>query len=167
MKHRPDIDEIRSILDLDAETGALRWKQKIAKKVVVGAEAGRPMSNGYKRIQIDKVRLLAHHVVFALTHNYWPSEIDHINNDPSDNRPCNLREVTRSQNNWNTRKPTHNTSGVKGVFKQRSGVTWTVRLKCYGKLYRVGKFPTAGSASEFLDLFRSMAHGEFANSGAY
>jgi len=167
MNKRPDIEELRSILDLEENTGILRWKKKIAKKVVVGEEAGRTIQHGYKTVQVNKIRLLSHHIVFAFMHNRWPTEVDHINNDPSDNRPCNLREATRSQNNWNMRKPVHNTSGIKGVFRQRKGKTWTVRLKIRSKLYRVGKFETAEMASEFLDLFRSMAHGEFANSGAY
>ena len=41
------------------------------------------------------------HLVFLLTKGRWPEKglvIDHINDDSMDNRPCNLQEVTHSEN---------------------------------------------------------------------
>jgi hypothetical protein len=45
----------------------------------------------------------------------WPkTQIDHINLDKADNRWCNLREATQSQNFANTRILASNGSGFKG-----------------------------------------------------
>ena len=44
--------------------------------------------------------------VWAFLNGRWPEEnmvIDHINRNPYDHRPFNLREVTRSQNSLNAR----------------------------------------------------------------
>ncbi len=44
--------------------------------------------------------------VWAFLHGRWPEEgmvIDHINRNPFDHRPHNLREVTRAENNRNSR----------------------------------------------------------------
>jgi hypothetical protein len=160
------IERLREVLTLDEKTGDLYWKSKIASKVVVGTKAGSVRHDGYTFIQIDKTPLLAHHIVFALTHGRWPElELDHINGNPADNRACNIREATRSENNYNRVTPSHNTSGIKGVFKQKRGTTWTVRLTVNKVLRRVGGFETKELAAEFLELWRSMAHGKFANNG--
>ena len=45
---------------------------------------------------------LAHTLVFALVHRRWPRDgmvIDHIDDDPRNNHPDNLREVTHHVNN--------------------------------------------------------------------
>lgn len=158
------IDRLREVLELDPSTGTLFWKQKVAKKIVIGTEAGYVRPDGYKIVQIDKARILNHHAVFALTYGRWPaSELDHVNRNPADNRPCNLREASRCENNYNRGKPKHNTSGIKGVFKQRKGKTWSARLTTNKVLKRVGGFETPQLAHEFLELWRSIAHGEFAH----
>ena len=50
----------------------------------------------------------AHVLIFALVHRRWPMDgmlIDHIDGDPRNNHPDNLREVTHDENNhWNKNK---------------------------------------------------------------
>jgi hypothetical protein len=41
------------------------------------------------------------HVVWFAKYGCWPKKgnhLDHINDDPQDNRPCNLREITEAEN---------------------------------------------------------------------
>ena len=159
------ISRLHDVFTLDADTGKLFWKIKIANKIVVGSPAGWSRKDGYQQVQVDKERALVHHVVFAMTNGYWPKEIDHINGNPADNRICNLREASRTENNYNRVIASNNTSGYKGVFKQARGVTWSVRLKCKKVLRRVGGFKTKELAKEFLDLWRDMAHHNFAYDG--
>jgi len=166
MKQKPTVERLREVFTLDSDTGELFWRVKIADKVVVGAKAGSKRADGYVRVQVDKVRLLVHQVVFALTHGDWAGcELDHANGNPSDNSPKNLRKADRFKNNYNRRVAKHNTSGTKGVFKQKQGICWNARLTTNGVLKRIGGFRTKEQASEFLDLWRAMAHGDFANDG--
>ena len=51
----------------------------------------------------------------SCTENLAKGQIDHINGIKTDNRLCNLREATRSQNQVNTPVVKNNTSGFKGV----------------------------------------------------
>ena len=53
------------------------------------------------RIDGKRFRLLLHRVAWMLTYGRLPKQIDHINGDKTDNRLCNLREVTRSENEAN------------------------------------------------------------------
>lgn len=53
-----------------------------------------------------KKSILSHRFVVAVTLGKWPPrdfDVDHINHDPSDNRPSNLRVVTRRDNAGNRR----------------------------------------------------------------
>lgn len=55
------------------------------------------ISNGKSSIKVPYS-----HLVWFLKYKRWPKEgheIDHINNIPTDNRSCNLQELTKAQNN--------------------------------------------------------------------
>ena len=61
--------------------------------------------------------------------------IDHINHKPNDNRKQNLRLVTPSQNQANTKTPISNTSGVKGVHYCSTRHKWIASIKVNKKSY--------------------------------
>lgn len=93
-----------------------------------------------------------------------PSEmIDHANRNGLDNRRCNLRRCTRSQNLFNSKRRSDNSTGVKGVrmlengnFRARIGVNGNrlflgdfKTLEEAGLAYRVAALRYAGSFSRF------------------
>lgn len=55
-------------------------------------------------------------------------QIDHINNKKNDNRKINLRKVTDSQNNMNRKLRSNNTSGVTGVYWDKSSQKWFAQI---------------------------------------
>ena len=129
-----------------------------------GRTIGKPAKNGYVYIRFDGHSRLAHRVAWFLSHGRWPTaDLDHINGDRSDNRLCNLREATRSQNLAN-RKPCNKT-GFKGVLVHPNAH----RVKRYGAqcvkdgIYHFrGWFHTAEEASEAYKALSTELHGEFA-----
>ena len=64
------------------------------------------------------------------------SHVDHINHKPNDNRKCNLRVVTREQNQANTKLRKDNTSGTKGVSFSNSYNCWIAEIQSNKKRYR-------------------------------
>ena len=80
------------------------------------------LSTGYleTHLRIDGAvfKLRLHRVAWVLTYGYLPKQIDHINGDKTDNRLCNLREVTRSENEANKvyRWKYSHKGGLPGVF---------------------------------------------------
>ena len=83
--------------------------------------------------------------------------IDHINGDKLDNRRSNLRRATARQNTHNSRKPSNNTSGVKGVWKTRNN---KYCAEVAGK--KIGYFNTAEEAARKYDEKARELFGEFA-----
>ena len=63
-------------------------------------------------------------------------EIDHINRIRNDNRPENLRWLTRQENNWN--------SYAKGVYTHRG--RWRTQVVCDHKVYHLGIYDTPEEA---------------------
>ena len=72
--------------------------------------------HGYIQATIDGELVLMHRWLMGAKKG---QEIDHINNDKTDNRRENLRFCTRSQNLTNSPPQANNTLGLKGVNKRR------------------------------------------------
>ena len=143
------IERIRQVLDYEPEAGLLRWRQKIADKVVVGAVAGNSTGRRDVRVMVDGVLYQAHRLAWVImTGEQPPTNIDHINQDTRDNRWCNLRGATTSQNGANRPAQCNSGTKVKGVYyypgKKKP---WLARLTCQGVIRLNRYFPTQEEAA--------------------
>lgn len=86
--------------------------------------------------------------------------IDHINRDRSDNRACNLRWTTVSQNAANCRGRSPR-SGFKGVHPLING-TWSVRFNRGKVRHHIGTFGCPIEAAKAYDEAVRKIDGEFA-----
>ncbi len=89
---------------------------------------------------------------------------DHINTyDTLDNRDENIRVANRSQQQWNKKIYSNNTSGFKGVVWDKYHGLWMARIAVNGKVKFLGRRKTAEAA--YWELYVPAArkyHGEFA-----
>ena len=80
---------------------------------------------------------------------------DHINRNRLDNRRCNLRICSRSDNQQNRTAQSNNTSGYKGVTyfsnKQKRNKRWVAQIGIHNKHYQIGYFYTAEEAAIAYD----------------
>lgn len=81
-------------------------------------------------------------------------EVDHINQNPLDNRKSNLRNCTRSQNNMNKQ-------GVRGIDFNKN--RWRSRIKINGKEVGSKLFKTYEEALGYRKLLEVKYFKEFAN----
>jgi hypothetical protein len=128
-----------------------------------GLVAGTDVGRGYRGtgVKFDGKwrRVLMHRLVFLLAHGYLPTQVDHINGDPSDNRVTNLRAADGRLNQANRRACS--STNAKGVYLR---VARRAKPKfeavCDGKY--VGLFDTLEEASAAYNAAARAAFGEFA-----
>lgn len=156
-------ERLKELLTYSPETGHFYWAKKTCKKVVVGKEAGcRESHYGYILVGIDGKVYGAHRLAWLYVHGVWPDQIDHANGDPTDNRLVNLRNCTHSQNLKNVKRPSHNTSGLKGVHFHRQTGKWRARITAGGRHHSLGLHPTKELAHAAYREGALKLHGDFA-----
>ena len=157
--------DLKSLLSYDADTGIFRWLVCRGGNKP-GDAAGGFSSDGRIVIGINRRLYLAHRLAWLYANGSWPeNEIDHINNDPTDNRLANLRCATRAKNQCNVRLLSRNKSGVKGVSWDSISGKWVARICHDGKYLNIGRFYSICSAEQAIKAARERLHGEFANHG--
>lgn len=111
--------------------------------------AGTKLHSGYLGICIGPKRWQAHRIAWALHTGAWPKDqIDHINGIKTDNRACNLREATNSQNGKNLGLSKANKSGVKGISFEKYTEKWKASIRVNGKSISIGRFDSIEDAAK-------------------
>lgn len=151
-------DELHNLLTYSPETGEFIWSATPRKGVRSGKPAG--FKGAYHRIRIHRVEYKAHQLAWLYVYGRWPEgDVDHINGDTLDNRLCNLREGTRSQNLGNRGPQSNNALGIKGVSKIKGHELWRASLR--GR--HLGTFKSPESAAECYRAAAIEHYGEFAS----
>ena len=132
---------LQTIFDYD--DGKLFWKISPTKNVKIGDRAGNSKADGYRYITLNKKTYKEHRLIYKLLTGLEPDIIDHINNEPSDNKIDNLRSVNTSINGKNRvclKKPKSGHNHI--VYQERPGRNpeWIVKMrtleaKTYSKMF--------------------------------
>lgn len=100
--------------------------------------------NGYVDSANIPARIYLHHLVFG---KVLGKEIDHINENPLDNRKSNLRFVSRSRNNLNRKRTT-------GCWFRKDTKRWSAEITVDGKKYSLGCADTLKEAKKVREDFK-------------
>jgi len=154
-------EEARELFDYNPETGELRYRAGRN----AGSIAGMVSKNGYQVVwskggRKSRKLLYVHRLVWLLSYGEWPTRIDHINMDKSDNRLSNLRLATRSQNLANQRVRAR--TGFKGVW--RHGPSWAASIRKDNVTHHLGTFQTPELAHAAYCKAAESMYGDFARS---
>lgn len=164
MKTNHTAAEIAEWLRYEPDTGDFFWRRPIRNQRAVGAKAGSIDSNGYFRIMVRGVRYKAHRLAWLLMTEVWPTgEIDHINGVKSDNRFCNLREATPSQQRANCPVRRNSRSQTKNVYFRPKDGKWIVRMRVNGKWNFFGSYANKEEAAHVAHLKEVEIYGEFSH----
>lgn len=138
---KPTKDQLEKVLTYDPKSGKLFWKDRSrsdfhsyhAFRVFQGRYANKEAftadTRGYKTGRVFGTQFFAHKIIWAMAYNEWPSSLDHIDGDRSNNKIENLRPVTQKENCRNSSIPVNNTSGHIGVSWIKRLNAWTAQIK--------------------------------------
>lgn len=164
----PTREYLNSRLAYDPDTGDLRWK---AKPVVTPHDkmwnvryAGKPAghyrrNDGYLSLKIDDKDFQAHRIIYCMMTGEWPPEVDHRDTDRTNNRWSNLRAATRPQNSRNCSVHRDNSTGLKGVVRQKD--RYEARICVDGVTKSLGCYSTPEAAHAVYRAASAKLHGEF------
>lgn len=141
---------LKELVEYCPETGIMRWKKRCESHFKNGLRvsnwntkyAGKELTTldgkGYVVGSFFAKRYLVHRLAWLYMTGEWPNIIDHINGNKTDNRFKNLRNVSNQENHMNCRRANNNTSGVTGVYKNKSNGLWCAQMKFNGHTYHLG-----------------------------
>lgn len=132
---------------------------------LAGDIAGSLHPNGYTYIGVDNNKYFAHRLIWLYHYGYLPKILDHKYGKEIGDYLWNLRPCTVAQNNYNSKTPITNTSGIKGVCWDKNRLLWQARVKLDGKDKFLGRFNNKEEAEKVVRVKRLELHGEFANNG--
>ena len=165
------LEELIGKVSYDHETGKMFWLPRDGNARFNAKMAGKPAfdtptKTGYLKGGYKGKTLLAHRVAYTLGNGEPPvGVIDHINLDKTDNRSCNLRDSSVSQNMFNRVLTNRNKSGYKGVSWCSWHGKWRAALNAKGRCVRRGFFDCPKEAYDFIEKVRAEYHGEYVNNG--
>ncbi|MCZ6898266.1 MAG: HNH endonuclease signature motif containing protein [Betaproteobacteria bacterium] len=157
--------QLKSVLHYDSNTGVftwLKWKKGCRKNCI----AGYVDTRGYVKICINQSKpYKAHRLAWLYVYGEWPDIVDHMNRNPSDNRLCNLRNVSHSGNQKNTKLRIDNSTGIPGVGWDKTRNKWMVRIHSKGQIIAQLRFSDFFEAvcfrkSKEIDLEYHPNHGK-------
>ena len=146
--------------DCDAEwLNQYRWRASVSKK-------DSPYVIRFKSVCGKRIAVLMHRLIMGsiVGRELTRLEIvDHINGNTLDNRRANLRLSTVAENSRNRGKTKTNTSGFKGVFRNKNDGSWYSIITVDRKGVFLGRFQDKIEAAHAYDRGALWYHGEFAN----
>lgn len=129
---------------------------------LIGGFAWRRIGNGYVQAQRSKLYVYMHRLIAGA----GPDElVDHMNGDRLDNRMCNLRIATSSQNGANRtgdRRKLGTSSGYKGVSWDKQRRKWVASIHIHGKTVALGRYEVEADAARAYNDKALATWGEFA-----
>lgn len=144
-----DQEKLKEYLAYNKETGLFTRKISVANnKAKKGSLCGfYDKKIKYITIKIESKNYLAHRLAWLYVYGEFPcNQIDHINHNKIDNRICNLRDVTNSENQKNTKLPKNNKTGHIGVYFDKQKNKYRSQINSNGVRYNLGTFEKLNDA---------------------
>jgi len=109
---------LRELLHYDPDTGVFTRLVKTCNSLPINHPVGSIDRHGYYRTKIEYKTYSLHRLAWLYVYGSFPANhIDHINGRKTDNRICNLRNVTQAENIQNQREAQKGTrSGLLGTY---------------------------------------------------
>jgi hypothetical protein len=147
--------EVKARYEYDPLTGIVTDK-------TTGRSVGARMPDGYTVMNLRGKMIGVHRLAFFWMRGYWPPEqIDHVNGARSDNRWCNLRLASATENAQNKTPYGVKNHGFKGTKLDANG-KWRAQITVDGKVkYIPGRYNSAAEAHRAYKHWAGQHFGQF------
>lgn len=153
--------QVRELFSYSPESGFLTRNVTLSNNAKAGSIVKCKNTAGYIVTMIAGKLYYAHRIIWLHVYGDWPENgIDHANLQRDDNRLCNLRAATQSQNMSNINGWA--ASGHKGVYLDRASGKWYSKIQKNGKTIRLGTFAEKEDAILAVRSAAADIHGAFA-----
>lgn len=140
MKNDISPEQVLAELEYDPDTGLFRRKH-IRRNATTEWHPGWVNDEGYFYIRVYGISFKAHRLAWACHYREWPSGIiDHIDQNPGNNKISNLRNASFAENSWNFKMHSNNTSGSTGVYWIKRRQRWSARIYKNNQEIHLGYF---------------------------
>ena len=146
-----DLRRLNNLFKYDPDTGILTRKITTSSRAIAGMEVGCKAGNGYLVCRALGQLMYVHRIAMHLILNSdFPDcfAVDHKNKNTTDNRRCNLRLLTNSENSHNRSLP-----GT-GVYFSNRDSRWVAEIMLYGRKVVIGSSKTKEEAEAMYSNFK-------------
>ena len=149
----PPFEEVQKAFNYNPDTGIITHAYRKCGKALAGSNAGFVAAKGYLLLTHNYVTYRCNRIAWLLGNGEDPGNfiVEHQNRNKADNRLCNLRLATDTQNKHNV---------VHRGWTLNNG-KFRVRIRFEGRSVAVGAFSTAAEAEEAYRQAKLQYHGEF------
>jgi len=162
-----ELEHIKASWYVD-DSGVLRWKRHAINRRI-GDAVGLSKLRGKHRacflfVNGKQSCFVESNVIWFLRTGEWPhANIDHVDGNPLNNMPDNLRLCNQSENNCNSILRSDNKTGAKGVYPAYR--KWKVQVWKNKRCFSLGTFEDFELAELVSIEARKKLHGNFAFAG--
>ena len=151
----PPQDQIKKQFWYDSTTGIFRARFE-STRCKAWRIVGNKETKGYLQINVAGKLYMAHRLAWMYETGQDPIElhmqIDHIDNNKTNNAISNLRLVTNKQNSENTGLNVRNKTGIKGVYMEKD--RFVAEICHHYKRIKIGRFKTLDDAKNAVQEAR-------------
>jgi len=155
MNKLPSLEDVKKQIWYDTQSGVFRsrtgYKHHKPWRIV-----GNKETKGYLQIKIGKSLYMAHRLAWLYATGEDPisygMQVDHIDNNKTNNTFTNLRLVTNKQNCENRTLNSRNKTGHRGIYKR--GDSFVAEVCHNYKRIKVGSFATLEDACQAVEQKR-------------
>ena len=142
-------NDLKSQLEYKKDFGLFISKVTWGKRYI-GKRLGCRHKNGYTTISIHGGVYMAHRLAWLYEYGVWPNgDIDHIDGNKTNNALYNLRNVSRSENNFNQKLCSKNSkTGLLGVSRHKESGRYRATIYINYKQKCLGYFDTPEEAHQ-------------------
>lgn len=111
-------------------------------------------NKGYALCKINYKKVFLHHIIIGKPKDKG-IVVDHINQNPLDNRESNLRFATRKINSLNSKIYKNNTTGIRGVYFVKETGKYRARIKRNNTQIHIGIYNSLEEAKSELEKYKT------------